>query len=162
KDTTQGAKQKNMGDAFLQMGRLAKEFGDSEEAYQYFERARDLIKKQLETDSNDRWKMRLEEAYKNLAELSVERHRDMKKSLGFYEKALDLRKQTAAMPDAERWKENEKYKQSDWLVPFITRLNLSEAHTRVGLTHYFMYDSGPAEPHIRQSISIREKLVSDL
>jgi serine/threonine-protein kinase len=159
----QGRKQRNISDAYLQMGILATESGDSEQAYAYFERCRDLMRAGLEHEPhNDRWKTRLAEAYLNLGELSVQARRDMKKALECYEEALKLRKEIIATPDEERERENKKLPPELWLVPFLLKLNLSEAYTRVGLTHYFMGDSEKAEAPILESLAIRQRLVTEV
>jgi tetratricopeptide (TPR) repeat protein/tRNA A-37 threonylcarbamoyl transferase component Bud32 len=163
KSSTKGRKQYSLVDAYLQMGSLAEEFGHSDEAFNYFQRCHDLTKSVLEGEpDNDRWKSTLALACINLGQLSAESHRDMKKALRFYEEALDLRRQIASMPDAERYRDNELRAPENRLLPFWIKLNLSEACTRVGLTHYFMGDSAQAEKPILESLGIREGLVREL
>jgi serine/threonine-protein kinase len=162
KTSTEAGKQRNMGDAYLKMGILSMELGKSEAALDYFQRCRDILKAALDADpGNDRWKTRLAEAYKNLGECSLQVDRDMRKALAFYEDNLKLRKEIAATPEEERQKENANLKPENWLLPFITKLNLSEAYTRVGVTHYYMGDSARAEAPILQSLAVRDGLVTE-
>jgi serine/threonine-protein kinase len=161
--STEGKKQGKMSDAYLQMGALAMEFGQSEQAYGYFELCRDLTKAALQEEPNShRWKLRLAETYINLGQLSGQVRRDMKKALEFYTEALKLRQEIAAVPAEQRRQENARLPWEDWLTPFFSQLHLSEAYTRVGLTHYVLGDSAQAEAPILASLKIRQRLVSEL
>jgi serine/threonine-protein kinase len=159
----EGTKQRNMGDAFLQMGILAREFGDSEEAYDYFERCYDLTKKAVEAEpDNDRWKVLLSAACMELGMLSTSARRDMQRSLAYYEENVKLREAIAARPDAERRKLNEALKSDEQLIPFLGRLYLSEAYLRVALFHYLNGDSAQAEAPVLKCLAIREKLIPEI
>src|SRR5207302_7939563 len=110
-----------------------------------FNRCYDLTKNALAAEpNNDRWKVLLSSACTELGMLASSAHRDLKKSLDFYLENLELRKQISATPPAERRKQNEKLKPEDRLNPFFSKLYLSEAYTRVGLTHYMIGDSALA------------------
>jgi serine/threonine-protein kinase len=159
----EAAKQRNFGQAYLKMGIAAKELGNSEEAYDYFDRCYRLVKEALERDpENDRWRVILSAACMELGELSHKARRDMKQSLAYYQENLALRQKIAAVPDAERHRLNEKLRPEERLNPFISRLYLSEAYLRVALTYYFMGDSAQAEAPILSCLRIREGLMAEL
>jgi tetratricopeptide (TPR) repeat protein/tRNA A-37 threonylcarbamoyl transferase component Bud32 len=159
----EAAKQRNFGQAYLKMGIAAKEIGNSEEAYDYFERCYQLVKAALDADpENDRWRVILSAACLELGELSQNAHRDMKKSLAYYQENLALRQKIAAVSDAERRRLNEKLKPEERLNPFISRLYLSEAYLRVALTNYYTGDSAQAEAPILSCLRIRERMMAEL
>jgi serine/threonine protein kinase len=160
---TESAKQRNFGQAYLNMGIAAKEIGNSEEAYDYLERCYRLMKEALEADpENDRRRVLLSSACMELGELSQKAHRDMKKSLAYYQENLALRQKIGAVPDAERHRLNEKLKPEERLNPFISRLYLSEAYLRVALTNYYMGDSAQAEAPILSCLKIREGMMAEV
>jgi tetratricopeptide (TPR) repeat protein len=152
-----------MEDALMRMGELAMQLGDSEEAYGYFERRYQMTRADLDTDpTNARYMERVAMACINLAEVSTAVRRDMKKALALYQEAHRLRKQVAQVPLDELQRQNDKLYPTQRLKPYYIKLNLSEACTRVGLTHYFLGDSAQAKAPIRESLGLREELVAEL
>jgi tRNA A-37 threonylcarbamoyl transferase component Bud32/tetratricopeptide (TPR) repeat protein len=155
--------QSSMEDALMRMGELSLQFGNSEEAYGYFERRYHLTRADLETDpGNARFMERAAMACINLAEVSTAVRRDMKKSLALYQEAHRLRSQVAQVPRDELERQNDKLGPTQRMKPYYIKLNLSESSTRVGLTHYFLGDSAHAAAPIRQSLGLREELVTEL
>jgi tetratricopeptide (TPR) repeat protein/tRNA A-37 threonylcarbamoyl transferase component Bud32 len=155
--------QSSMEDALLRMGELSLQFGNSEEAYGYFERRYHMTRADLETEpTNGRYMERVAMASVNLGEVTTAVRRDMKKALELYQEALRLRSQVAQVPLEELQRQNAKLLPSQWMKPYYIKLNLSESCTRVGLTHYFLGDSARAEEPIRHSLELREELVTEL
>jgi serine/threonine protein kinase len=159
----EASRKRSMGDAFLQMGILAVQIGNSEEAYQYFERCYNLTKPAIAAEpANDRWKVLLSAACMELGMLSASAHRDMQKSLAYYQENLELRKQIASVSVEERRRQNEKLAPENRLIPFFSKLYLSEAYNRIGMTYYFMGNSKDAEPYVAQCLAVRERLIVEL
>jgi tRNA A-37 threonylcarbamoyl transferase component Bud32/tetratricopeptide (TPR) repeat protein len=153
----------SMEDALMRMGELALQFGNTEEAYGYFERRYQMTRADLDTDpTNARLMERAAMACINLAEVSTGVRRDMKKALALYQEAHGLRSKVAQVSLDELERQNEKLLPTQRMKPYYIKLNLSEACTRVGLTHYFLGDSAHAEAPIRQSLGLREELVTEL
>jgi serine/threonine-protein kinase len=153
----------SMEDALLRMGELAREFGNSEEAYRYFERRYEMTRADLEAEpGNARLLERVAMTCINLAEISMSVRRDMKKALSLYREAVTLRTHVAQIPPDELRKQNDRLKPSQWVQPFYIKLNLSESWTRVGLTHYFLGESAEAEGPTLKSLALREELVAEL
>jgi tRNA A-37 threonylcarbamoyl transferase component Bud32/tetratricopeptide (TPR) repeat protein len=153
----------SLEDALLRLGELAMQFGNSEEAYGYFQRRYEMTRADLDSErGNARLMERAAMASINLAEVSTAVRRDMKKALALYQEALDLRTRVARVPLPELRKQNEKLLPSQRMRPYYIKLNLSESSTRVGLTHYFLGDSAQAERPILESVALREELVTQL
>jgi tetratricopeptide (TPR) repeat protein len=153
----------SMEDALLRLGELALQFGNSEEAYGYFQRRYEMTRADLDTEpGNARLLERVALACLNLAEVSTSVRRDMKKALALYQEAVRLRTQVAQIPADELRRQNDRLLPSQRMRPFYIKLNLSESWTRVGLTHYFLGESAQAEGPILRSLALREELVTEL
>jgi serine/threonine-protein kinase len=153
---------RNTSDAYLQMGTIAREMGNSEEADKYWRQYYEMAESARKDDpDNERLKLEMAWANRYLGEISAEKG-DLKKALGYHQRALALRKELAAVPLAERMRRNEKLPDDDRLTPRMNELQLSEEYTRVGLMHYFLGDSAQAEEPVLKSLALREKLVNDV
>jgi tetratricopeptide (TPR) repeat protein len=153
----------SMEDALLRMGELALQFGNSEEAYGYFQRRYEMTRADLDAEpGNARLMERVAMACVNLAELNMSVRRDVKRALSLYQEAVRLRTQVAQVPPDELRRQNDRLLPTQRMQPFSIKLNLSEGWTRVGLTHYFLGDSAQAEGPILKSLALREELVTGL
>jgi tetratricopeptide (TPR) repeat protein len=142
------------------MGGIARELGNSVDAHKYWQQYHEMAQSALkENPGNERLKLEMAWACRFLGEISVELG-DLKKALAYYESALALRKELAAIPLEERIRRNEKLAEEDRLTPRLNELQLSEDYTRVGLIHYYLGDSAQAEEPVLKSLALREKLVS--
>jgi serine/threonine-protein kinase len=157
-----GKLRRNMSDAYLQMGGIARELGNTADASRYWQQYYEMAESALEDDpDNERLKLEMAWACRFLGEISVELG-DLRKALAYHERALALRKELAAVPLAERLRRNEKLPQEDRLTPRLNELQVSEEYTRVGLIHYYLGDSAQAEQPVLRSLALREKLVSEM
>jgi serine/threonine-protein kinase len=157
-----GQMHRNTGDAYLQMGRIAQEFGNSAEAYEYWQQYYDMTQPALKDNpNNERLKLEMAWACRYLGEISAEKG-DKTKALGYYERALELRKELAAVPVEERLRRNEKLPEQDRITPRLSELQLSEEYQRIAVVHYYAGDSAQAEEPALQSLKIREKLAKDI
>jgi tetratricopeptide (TPR) repeat protein/tRNA A-37 threonylcarbamoyl transferase component Bud32 len=150
-------------DALMRMGELSLQFGNSEEAYGYFQRRYEMTRADLAAEpGNARLMERVAMACINLAEVSTSVRRDMKRALSRYEEAVELRAKVAQVPPDELRSQNDRLLPSQRMRPFYIKLNLSEGWTRVGLTHYFLGEPALAETPILNSLALREELATEL
>jgi tetratricopeptide (TPR) repeat protein len=153
----------SMEDALARMGELSLQFGNSEEAYGYFQRRYEMTRADLDAEpGNARLTERVAMACVNLAEVSMSVRRDMKKALSLYQEAVELRTRVAQIRSDVLRRQNDRLLPSQRMWPFYIKLNLSESWTRVGLTHYFLGESAQAERPILKSLALREELVTGL
>ena len=159
----EGKMRKSMEDAYFRMGELATEFGESAEAFGYFERRHAMTKDDLAAEpSNARFKERLAMACLNLGQFYTEVRPDLKKSLEYYQECFKLRQEVAEVPDSEIRRQNEELKPDERLQRLGINLNLSEGYTRVGLTYYFMEEAAQGEASLISSLALREAILSQL
>jgi serine/threonine-protein kinase len=148
-------------DAYLKMGFIARELGNTAEAFdcwnQFYVMAQTALK---DNADNERLKLEMAWACRSLGEISVETG-DLKKALTYYQSALKLRKELAAVPLVERMKRNAKLREEDRLTPSVNQLQVSEDYTRVGLTYYFQGESAQAEEPVLKSLGLRENLLKE-
>jgi serine/threonine-protein kinase len=157
-----GKLRRNTSDAYFRMGGIARELGSSADAYKYWRQYYEMAESALRYNpDNERLKLEMAWACRFLGETSVESG-DLEKALGYHQRALELRKELAAVPLAERLRRNEKVPEQDRLTPRLNELQLSEEYTRVGLIHYRRGDSARAEGPVLKSLALREKLVDEL
>jgi tetratricopeptide (TPR) repeat protein/tRNA A-37 threonylcarbamoyl transferase component Bud32 len=156
-----GKMRRNTMDAYFRMGAIARELGNTADASKYWQQFYDMAQSALkDTPDNERLKLEMAWACRFLGELSVELG-DLRKALEYYQSALALRKQLAAVPLRERMRRNEKLAEEDRLTPRLNVLQLSEEYTRIGLIHYFLGDSGQAEEPVLKSLALREDLLNE-
>jgi hypothetical protein len=109
----------NNEDAFRQMAEIALEFGKSREAYEYYERYYDLTSKALESQpENALFKARLSRACMALGQLSGAVYGDKANELKYYERALELRKESVATSLLR--KRRAEPEPQDWVEPFVS------------------------------------------
>ncbi|HTU17302.1 MAG TPA: serine/threonine-protein kinase [Gemmataceae bacterium] len=156
-----GKMRRNTGDAFFRMGAIARELGNTADAYKYWQQYYEMAQSALkDTPDNERLQLEMAWACRFLGEISVELG-DLRKALDYYQSALALRQQLAAVPRRERMRRNEKLAEEDRLTPRLNDLQLSEEYTRVGLIHYFLGDSAQAEKPVLTSLALRENLLNE-
>jgi serine/threonine-protein kinase len=156
-----GKIRRNTSDAYFQMGTIARELGNSAEASRYWQQYYEMAQAALTDDpDNERLKLEMAWACRFLGEISAELG-DLRKALKYYQSALVLRKELAAVPLAERMRRNETLAPDDRLTPSVNVLQVSEEYTRIGLIHYFLGESALAEEPVVKSLTLREELVTD-
>jgi serine/threonine-protein kinase len=156
-----GKTRRYTSDAYLKMGFIARELGNTAEAFDYWNQFYELAQSAMKDNAdNERLKLEMAWACRSLGEISTEMG-DLKKALTYYQRALELRKELAAVPLAERRQRNAKLSAEDRLTPSMSQLQLSEDYTRVGLIHYFQGESAQAEEPVLKSLGIRENLLKD-
>jgi serine/threonine-protein kinase len=157
-----GKLRRNTSDAYFKMGEIARELGNSTDAFRYWRQYYELAQSALSDNSdNERLKLEMAWACRFLGEISVEMG-DLRKALGYHQTALVLRKELAAVPLEERLRRNARLAEEDRLTPRLNELQLSEEYTRIGLIYYYLGDSVQAERPVLKSLALREKLVSEI
>src|SRR5262249_29596914 len=112
--------------AYMRLGQLYQQLGQSEKAYAQFQKCHEIIQALAAKDPDGQTaRSNLAATYTVLGEMSLELRRDMAASLDYYQKALAIRQDLARRPRHP----------DDKLSPTELRQNLAEAHTRVGVTH---------------------------
>jgi tetratricopeptide (TPR) repeat protein len=158
---TAGKMRRTTSDAYLQMGRIARELGNSADAHKYWQQYYDMAQSALKDNPhNERLKLEMAWACRYLGEISVELG-DLRKALAYYHRALALRKELAGVPLAERMRRNEKIAEEDRLTPRLNDLQLSEEYTRIGVIHYYLGEPALAEEPVLKSLALRENLVAE-
>jgi serine/threonine protein kinase len=158
-----GKMRRSTGDAYFRMGGIAKEFGNTAEAFEYWQRYYEMARDALAANpDNERLKVEMAYACRFLGETSAELHHDFKKALSYHQAALELRKELAAVPLAERMRRNAQLSEEDRLTPMVNTLQLSEEYTRVGLVYYYLGDSAHAEAPVLQSLRLREAMIGEV
>src|SRR5206468_5068 len=98
----------------------------------------------------------------DLGAISYDQHRDVKKTLEYYQECLTIREAIMnRLSDSERQRHNATLKPEDRLQPYFNRLKVSEAYTRIALIHFFEGDSAQAEAPLLKSVPMRETLVRE-
>ena len=157
-----GKMRRNTGDAYLKMGGIARELGNSAEAYKYWQQYYEMTQSALqENPNNERLKRDMAWACRSLGEISVDMG-NQRKALVYYQNGLALRKELAAVPFVERMRRNEQLPEEDRITPRMSELQLSEEYTRIGLIHYSRGESARAEEPVLKSLAIRENLVKEV
>ncbi len=156
-----GKTRRYTSDAYFKMGGIARELGMTQDAVEYWQQYYDMAQAALKDNpNNERLKLEMAWACRFLGEVSYEMG-DRKKALTFYERALEFRKDLAAVPLAERMRRNALLNEEDRLTPRVNELMLSEDSTRIGLIHYFQGESAEAEEPVLKSLAIREGILKD-
>ncbi len=157
-----GKMHRNMGDAYFRMGGIALEFGNSADAYKYWQQYYDLAQSALKDNpNNERPKLEMAWACEFLGDMSARRG-DYRKALTYYHSALELRKELFAVPYAERMRRNAKLPQEDRITPRVSLLRLSEAYARIGLIHaIYLREFALAEEPVLKSLALRESLLAE-
>jgi serine/threonine protein kinase len=157
-----GKIRRNTSDAYFKMGGIARELGNSADAFKYWQKYYDMAQSALKDNpNNERLKLEMAWACRFLGEISAEKG-EKRKALAYYQRALELRKELAAVPLEERIQRNEKAAEQDRLTPRLNDLQLSEEYQRIAVVHYYSGDSAQAEQPALHSVHIRENLVNEL
>jgi tetratricopeptide (TPR) repeat protein len=153
---------RNTSDVYFKMGGIARELNNTDDAYKYWQQYYDMAQSALKDNpNNERLKLEMAWACRFLGQVSVERG-DKTKGLDYHQRALELRKELAAVPVEERLRRNAKLPEQDRITPRLSELQVSEEYQFIAVTHYYAGDSAQAEEPALQSLKIREKIVSDM
>jgi tetratricopeptide (TPR) repeat protein len=140
--------------AYLRIGQLYQQMGQSDKALAQFQKCHEIVSALAAKDPNSIvGQANLAATYTAMGELVVERG-DILASLGYYQKALDIRNKLlsrplAADPDPSRR-----------LDPVEAKVTLAESYTRVGVTYLKLWEPKKAGEYFSQAQALRQELVS--
>ena len=133
--------------AYMQIGLLFKQAGQSEKAFAQFQKAHEIIQALADRDPDGPVaQANLAATLTMLGEMALELRRDIQASLGYYKKALELRQKVADLPPDPK------------LDAVKLRQDLAESHTRVGVTYLRLGEPGTAAGYFRDALTIRQEL----
>ena len=139
----------SMAAAYMRIGQLFQQMGQSEKAFAQFQKCHEIVKALADKDPDGPVaQANLAATLTMLGEMSLELRRDIQTSLDYYQQALALRQAIAARPPDEK------------LDPVKVRQDLAESHTRVGVTHLRLGEPDRATGYFRDALAIRDELVA--
>jgi len=139
-----------MAAAYMRIGQIFQQLGQSEKAFAQYEKCHAIIKALAERDPEGPVaQANLAATFTVLGEMSLELRRDMKASLDYYQQALALRQKGVNQPPDEK------------LDPIKLRQDLAESHTRVGVTYLRLGEPGRAAGYFQDALKIREELAAN-
>jgi serine/threonine-protein kinase len=139
-----------MANAYMRMGQLFQQLGQSEKAYTQYQKCHDIIQALAARDpKSDKAQANLAATFTQLGEMSLELRRDMRASLTYYQKALDIRKLLVGRP------------LTDSLDPVKVKGDLAESYMRVGVTHLRLGEVERAGDNVERALELRQQLVDD-
>jgi tetratricopeptide (TPR) repeat protein len=139
----------SMAAAYMRIGQLFQQTGQSEKAFVQYEKCHAIVKALAAKDPDGPVaQANLAATLTMLGEMSLELRRDVQASLDYYQQALALRKAIAARPPDEK------------LDPARLRQDLAESHTRVGVTYLRLGEPVRAAGYFGDALAIREELAA--
>jgi serine/threonine-protein kinase len=157
-----GKRHRYTNDAYFRMGGLARQLGKTEDAYRYWRQYYDAAQSDLTNDpANEFIKLELAWACRFLGQVSAE-FGNTTKALDYHQRALELRKELAAVPLAERMRRNAAVGEDDRQTPIVNELQVSEEYTYIGVLRWSRGESALAEEPVLKSLAIRENILSEL
>ncbi len=142
-----------MAAAHMKMGQMFRQLGDTEEAFKQFELCHEITRRRAVEHPN--WaasQANLAATFTMLGNMSQEIRRDMKASLGSYEKALAIYRSLV---------ENPKGNGERPVDPLLMRRNLAETYTRIAVTFLRLGDPAAAAVEFAKAVEIRKEIVRD-
>jgi serine/threonine-protein kinase len=137
--------------AYINMGFVLKQLGETEEAFKYFSRGHEIVEARAKAQPNrDAAKGNLAATFTLLGDMSQELRRDMTAALGYYRKALELREQLYLHPHGGEGK----------IDPVAVKQALAEAHTRVAVTVLRLGDPAGSLESFRKALALREEMAA--
>jgi eukaryotic-like serine/threonine-protein kinase len=134
--------------AYMKIGQLYQQMGQSEKAFAQYQRCHEIVRSMADKDPDGPVaQANLAASLTMLGEMSLELRRDIQTSLDYYQQALALRSAIVNRPPDEK------------LDPIKIRQDLSESHTRVGVTYLRLGEPGRATGYFSDALKIREHLV---
>jgi tetratricopeptide (TPR) repeat protein len=147
--TTGTSIQATMASAYINMGFVLKQLGQTEEAFKQFVRGHEIVQARAAAQpKRDASKGNLATTFTFLGEISQERGRDMTAALGYYRKALALWEELYHHPNGGEGK----------LDPAAVKRALAEAHTRVGVMLLRLGDPAGSLAPFQAALRLREEL----
>ena len=135
----------SMAAAYMRIGQLFQQSGQSEKAFAQYEKCHAIVKALADRDPDGPVaQANLAATLTVLGEMSLELRRDVPASLAYYQQALALRHAIVALPPDEK------------LDPARLRQNLAESHTRVGVTYLRLGEPVRAAGYFQDALAIRE------
>lgn len=139
----------SMAAAYMKVGQLFQQLGQTEKAYAQYEKLHAIIEDLAKKDPNgDVAQSNLAATYTMLGEMSLELRRDVHASLAHYQKALEIR----------RGLQNKQL--SDKLNPTRVKQEFAESCTRVGVTFLRLGEPEKARPYFQEATQVRQELAS--
>jgi tetratricopeptide (TPR) repeat protein len=139
----------SMAAAYMRMGQLFQQLGQSEKAFTQYEKCHAIIADLAARDPDgDVAQANLAATFTMLGEMSLELRRDIQASLDFYQKALEIRKNLTQR------------QLSDKLDATKVKWDLTESYTRVGVTFLRLGEPARARAFFREALTARQELAA--
>ena len=148
-DETSGLLGQSTAAAYMRMGQLFQEVGLSEKAFIQFQKCHEIVQTMAlkEPDSEVR-QANLAASFTMLGEMSLQLRRDMPASLGYYQKALTIRRQLNGRQSSQS------------LDPVRVKRDFAEACTRVGVTYLRLGEPNRAREFFHEALQLRQALAT--
>ena len=136
--------------AYVQIGLLLKQAGQSEKAFAQFQKAHEIIQALADRDPDGPVaQSNLAATLTVLGETALEHRRDIQAALGYYKQALELRQRVLDLPPDPK------------LSAVKLRQDLAESHVRVGVTYLRLGEPATAAGYFRDALTIRRELAEE-
>lgn len=137
--------------AYMKMGNLFQQLGQSDKAYDQYLKCHAIIKSMAERDweGGEVSRDNLASTFSVLADMSRELKHDLRAALDYYQQAFDIRKELLSRP----------LKRPDKLDPTKLKGRFAESSTRVGITYLLLGEPARASEFFDRARAIRQELV---
>lgn len=141
----------SMAAAYMKLGQLFQQLGQSEKAFRQFEKCHEIVRALAEKDPDgDTAQSNLAATFTVLGEMSLELRRDAKATVEYYQKALEIRRKL------------DRRRLNSQLNPTKLRQDFAEALTRVGVTFLRLGESQKARPYFQEALDLRQELAAQM
>ncbi|MBX9625446.1 MAG: protein kinase, partial [Gemmataceae bacterium] len=141
-----------MAAAYMRMGQMFRQLGDSEEAFKQFQLCHAITQKRAADNPTwDTSQSNLAATLTVLGDMSQELRRDMAAALDYYRKARDIRERIHTRPQGGERK----------VDPLLAKQALAEAHTKVAVAVLSLGDPAASAADFGKALALREELVRD-
>lgn len=138
-----------MAGAYMQVGELFQQLGQSEKAFAQYEKCHAIIAGLAAKDPDgDVAQANLAATFTVLGQMSLELRRDVQASLAFYQKGLEIRKKLSQR------------QLSDKLNPTKVKQELAESYTRVGVIYLRLGEPSKARAYFQEALKLRQELAA--
>jgi serine/threonine-protein kinase len=153
----------SMAAAYMKMGQLFQQMGQSEKAFLQYQKCHEIIQAlAAKNPEGDVAQANLAATYTMLGEMSLELRRDMRASLDYYQKALDLRKELTKRTQSEKRPAVGVAGIGGLLATerYILKVKqeFAESHTRIGVTFLRLGEPPKAQEYFLEAHRLREGL----
>jgi serine/threonine-protein kinase len=135
--------------AYMQMGDLFRQLGQSEKAYTQYEKCHKIIAAMVAKEpEGDVGQANLAATLQVLGQMSLELRRDVKAALEFYQQALEIRKNLNQRQLSAK------------LNPAQVRQDLAESYTRVGVIFLRLGEPAKARDYFQEALTLRQEMAA--